>query len=296
MWWACFLLLAATLVCATEHRRGDELYLLATAAADASDYESALQYLKDARSAFVRTDGEASDAVVDVSGKLGAALHNMNQLEEARAVLQEAIRLQAIVTRDISTARTAHLHSLLADLYVSLKDTDTAIEHHEAAMLIIDQHLHDTGDNAAITYTRYANTLTLVGDHQGAFVLLNRALDIYKAAGMLDHEDAATVYILLGMASFGSGQLEKARNFTDRGLSIYRRVFSDGSMMLINPLWQSARLYAAAGSTANAIHDYATVLEIAENTLGHLHHTCVLLKDEFYQFMVSEGVFFSHMQ
>ena len=207
------------------------------------------------------------DASADLAHARGATLRNAGRYAEARAALEEAVRLleRSRVDRRVHTAR---VQLELAAVIITLGDTDLATRTTERAIAQLRQTLgpqHPELANGLVTAA--AASLRLL-DLAAARVALDEAEQILHASVGDAHPIFAMLLSLRAQLRYAEGAYPDALALVDRSRDLFQQRFGEGYTYLATLHRLTATVAIALGDTARARAEIARAATLFERAGG----------------------------
>ncbi len=227
------------------------------------DYNSALEYVENARQTFVGTLGPAHVLSASAGAVYATVLHHLGRGPEARDTVEESYTALARHLGE-TNEQTVAAASMLADIHLMAGETAEAeaiwsrivtVRHAASRSGGKGEHKQPNETvQAAAAAVSAANVRRQAGELKKAAGMYKAALAVIKTALGPNHPMCATVYVNLGGLLVAAGRLEQGRRFLAHALTIRQRRCGDDHLATVH-----ARL--ALGDACTSMEDFGAALE-----------------------------------
>ena len=229
-------------------------------------YQDALTLLEESVESARRAHGDTHPAVASVMTTYAGALIKRRKIKEARAVLEEALRIQdaTLAHDDVELARTLNN---LGGVYRATKRYEEALPLYERSLEIRERALGVEHPDVAKVLSNIGATKIQLMDYDGAREALERALQIREE--VLPSNDPVLAGTMNSLAELyrKTGRFELGRSTAERAIALQEKTLGPDHPDLIGSLVNLARIERETGELAAARDHLERALEIGEARL-----------------------------
>ncbi len=206
-----------------------------------------------------------SPEYVQALDQLGALYRNLGRYEDALETYKK-VEEEAASCFGPADPSFATVLDNIAGLYWMTGRYEEAEQYCRRALEI---YTRTVGPQHVLAVT-VLNTLGIIRRQQGRFDealdYFNRALE--HLAGSEHRNEIATTYANMASVNLQQGQLEAARDNTDKALRIYNEVAGPDSMLAVGALQNLAAIHLRLGETEQAVDEFEKVYAKAVTMFG----------------------------
>lgn len=210
------------------------------------DYDSARELQEEAVATF-RSRAPSSDGLADSLNDLGQTWRDLGELEEARAILEEALTLRKALGPKPGV-KTIEIRNDLGLVYFYLGRLEDAIGSFERAILERAQLPASADQDALLLEYNLALVLVDQGEFESAYSRLSAIVAERRVSVGVDHPRYLIAVKALAQAANGLGKFEECKALSAEAVAGAKRVYGETHDQYLD----------AINNAANQLHDQAS--------------------------------------
>jgi len=204
---------------------------------------------------------EASKEVGESLLELGILEYRQSNAEDAQIYLEQSIQIYQALDFEYSEKLADGYHWLGYSLSI-LGQTEGALTSFETAKKIRIEHFGSQHSKVADSISGIGSIFRLNRDYQRSLDLQLEALKIRQKSLPPSHPHLARSYHSVGRDYVSLGELEKAREYLEKGLAIWKNIYGNGDKLLVLFYFQLSKIEMYSGNYEDALHKLSLAREI----------------------------------
>lgn len=231
----------------------------------ASDYAASCDLAQRRVEILEQHHGPQDPAVASALMSLSNRTVMLGELDETEQLLRRALAIN-----EAAGAGTEAIHFNLGALYGDLGDYGMAKQEYEIAIRLMEEKYPPGHRILAFARVNLGDNLTLIGDLDGARLLLDSSLEIYEQVYGPDDWHVADVLRHLGRVEDKSGNFDRADARYRRALEIVEPI-DERKNALAKTLRDIGALRSNRGDLESSVAAYERALSVARDVYGPDH-------------------------